>query len=44
MFSTNHEQKFKYPPRQIKVKFVDSKILFQRQKPDNRLAMFTPLI
>jgi hypothetical protein len=30
---------FKYPTRQVEVKFVDDKILFLRQKLDNRLAM-----
>jgi hypothetical protein len=42
MFFINHELKFKYPPRHIKVKFVDATILFQRQKLNNRVAMFTP--
>jgi hypothetical protein len=41
-FFINFAPEFKYPPRQVEVKFVDVSILFQRQKLDNCLAMLSP--
>jgi len=41
-FFIKHAPEFKYPTRQAEVKFVRDKILFLRQKRDNRLAMNSP--
>jgi len=41
-FLIKHAPEFKYPHRQVEVKFLDDKILFLFQKVHNRLAMNSP--